>query len=384
MAALANGTNTGNANINANANATPDSTASSNASSRLASLVRTSRNNHRNTTNNTTNTNRNFAAVQFTENRHRIRLCLDLPGVLPQDLSVELQQGVLLIQGTRLLRRFSSASSLAGTTSRQDPSSSSSSSSISYYYRQQHKFCRRFAMDTDVVDATRMQANLDPRTGLLQIVAPKYMDRPQALRIAVTNYVLHNNNDHDEYTGDEQQVEDTRLSAMPEVHEEEEEEEMTEEVLAAADRAAEPSLSKTRSAQSIASTAAAVAAAAGVKEASKANRDMDNANSPSSQKQQHATVRNVAEEVTSTGSQQQQPAASASPSSQQLSQLVVPLRHVVSMGSAADALEAAQAMVSVRRRLSSSAGNKFHSSSKKSHLMIRRSMSHPNKVNTIV
>ena len=342
MAALASGTNSANANGSSNANAVPDPASSSN--SRIQNLVR----NNRNRTNPNASANRGFASVHFTENRHRIRLCLDLPGVLSQDLSVQMQHGVLLIQGTRLLRRFSSLPSHLGSTA-----SNTDDQQEPICYRQQHKFCRRFAIDTDVVDATRIRANLDPRTGTLQIVAPK-MDRPKALRIEVTNYALE----------DDPHEEESELEAM----QEEEEEEMTEEVMAAADRAAAPtSLSKARSAQSIASTAAAVAAltvaaAAGEEKASKANQDIT--------------------------TESQQPVSESSPSQEQQQQQVPLLRNVVSMGSAADALEAAEAMVSVRRLLGNHHHSHHHSNhhsraSMKSHLMMRRSMSNP-KVNKIV
>jgi HSP20 family molecular chaperone IbpA len=101
----------------------------------------------------------NFAAVRFAENDRFIRLALDLPGVLPQDLIVELQQGVLVIRGARQVRTVSG-------------------------HRRQHKFCRRFAIDTDVVNIARFQANLN-NEGVLTIMAPK-MREPKTMTITVT------------------------------------------------------------------------------------------------------------------------------------------------------------------------------------------------------
>jgi HSP20 family molecular chaperone IbpA len=100
-----------------------------------------------------------YLAVQFRENARFIRLSVDLPGVLNRDLSVELQRGVLIIRGTR-------ATELARGVCHQ------------------HKFCRRFALDTDVVDSSKLKANLN-RQGVLTVMAPK-KSRPTTLLISIT------------------------------------------------------------------------------------------------------------------------------------------------------------------------------------------------------
>ena len=115
-----------------------------------------------------------FASPAFTENQHRIRLCLDLPGVAAHDVTVEMQHGVLMVKGSRLLRRLVSRSS-----SLNDDDAES-------YFRQQHEFCRRFAIDTDVVDVAKMRANLHPHNGRLVIVAPKRTNQPKVVHIPVT------------------------------------------------------------------------------------------------------------------------------------------------------------------------------------------------------
>lgn len=102
-----------------------------------------------------------FAAVGFSENDHFIRLTLDLPTVDAKDISVELQRGVLLVRGSREVY-------------------------LGPNVRHEHKFCRRFAMDTDVVNSERIQANLNER-GVLTIMAPK-MRLPSTVQIAVTEH----------------------------------------------------------------------------------------------------------------------------------------------------------------------------------------------------
>lgn len=102
-----------------------------------------------------------FAAVGFSENDHFIRLALDLPTVDAKDISVELQRGVLLVRGSREVN-------------------------LGANVRHEHKFCRRFAMDTDVVNSERIQANLNER-GVLTIMAPK-MRLPSTVHIAVTEH----------------------------------------------------------------------------------------------------------------------------------------------------------------------------------------------------
>jgi HSP20 family molecular chaperone IbpA len=88
-----------------------------------------------------------FSAVQFSENARFIRLSVDLPGVLNRDLSVEMQRGVLVIRGKR-------------------------DTELSRGVCHQHTFCRRFALDTDVVDSSKLKANLN-RQGVLTVMAPK-------------------------------------------------------------------------------------------------------------------------------------------------------------------------------------------------------------------
>jgi len=96
-----------------------------------------------------------FATADIQENQRWIRILVDLPGVARQDLQVEVQRSVLLIQGIR-------------TTAFVEFDDDSN-----HRWRQQHKFCRRFALDTRVVEASKLRANFNTSSGVLVIVAPK-------------------------------------------------------------------------------------------------------------------------------------------------------------------------------------------------------------------
>lgn len=83
------------------------------------------------------------------ENDAFIRLSLELPGVAAKDINVCVQRGVLLVKGLRKTTHFHGEA----------------------VYTKHHRFARRFAIDTDVVDLQRMKANI--ANGVLTIQAPK-------------------------------------------------------------------------------------------------------------------------------------------------------------------------------------------------------------------
>ncbi|CAB9497532.1 expressed unknown protein [Seminavis robusta] len=125
-----------------------------------ASAVRESASSSTASASSTTSTTTAFTSVRFCENARFIRLSVQVPGVLLKDVGVELQRGVLIIRGMR-------------------------ETTLAHGLRHQHKFCRRFAMDTDVVDSTKLKANLN-RQGLLTIMAPKKSRPKQTLSVQVT------------------------------------------------------------------------------------------------------------------------------------------------------------------------------------------------------
>lgn len=97
-----------------------------------------------------------------TETNKKILLSFDLPGVKVRNISVTVQHGVLLVKGSRNIFCTSDHGERA--------------------YKK-HKFCRRFSIDTDVVDLTHMKANLT--RGVLRVTAPK-KNRPSRISIPVT------------------------------------------------------------------------------------------------------------------------------------------------------------------------------------------------------
>lgn len=99
--------------------------------------------------------------TSFVETDTMIRLSLELPGVLLKDIEVGVQRGVLLVRGLRK------------TTHSHDGAT----------FSKHHKFCRRFALDTHVVDLRCMKANLTK--GVLTIQAPK-KNEPTVLSIPVS------------------------------------------------------------------------------------------------------------------------------------------------------------------------------------------------------
>jgi len=98
--------------------------------------------------------------AELSENDQFIRLTVDLPGVFAKDLEVDVNHGVLMIKGVR------KTMSIDGTVC-----------------IKKHKFTRRYAIDTDVVDISRIQANLTQ--GILTVKAPK-KSKPHHVRIGVT------------------------------------------------------------------------------------------------------------------------------------------------------------------------------------------------------
>lgn len=98
--------------------------------------------------------------ADLEENDQCIRLTVDLPGVLIKDLHVAVQHGVLSIKGVRKTWAMDGL-----------------------HCNKKHKFSRRYAIDTDVVDVSQIEANLVH--GVLTIKAPK-KSQPQHVKITVT------------------------------------------------------------------------------------------------------------------------------------------------------------------------------------------------------
>lgn len=94
------------------------------------------------------NSQPNQQPAELSENNASLRLTVDLPGVFARDLEVAINHGVLTIQGVR------KTMSVDGTVC-----------------IKKHKFSRRYAIDTNVVDVARVDANLSH--GVLAIRAPK-------------------------------------------------------------------------------------------------------------------------------------------------------------------------------------------------------------------
>eukprot|EP00541_Cyclophora_tenuis_P002729 CAMPEP_0116564574 /NCGR_PEP_ID=MMETSP0397-20121206/13378_1 /TAXON_ID=216820 /ORGANISM="Cyclophora tenuis, Strain ECT3854" /LENGTH=108 /DNA_ID=CAMNT_0004091171 /DNA_START=124 /DNA_END=450 /DNA_ORIENTATION=- len=80
---------------------------------------------------------------------------MDLPGINGNDLSIHHADGVLSVEGTRLMTIGDSSSSL---------------SSVAVVRK--YKFMKCFAMEGDVIDSRRMSADMTQQTTLV-ICAPK-------------------------------------------------------------------------------------------------------------------------------------------------------------------------------------------------------------------
>jgi hypothetical protein len=93
------------------------------------------------------------------ENENLMRLTVDLPGVLAKDLDVSVEHGILSISGSR--KTFSIDGSVCV---------------------KKQKISRRYAIDTDVVDIEKVEANL--ACGVLTIEAPK-KSKPHRVKIQV-------------------------------------------------------------------------------------------------------------------------------------------------------------------------------------------------------
>ena len=98
--------------------------------------------------------------AELSENHEWMRLTLDLPGVQLKDLDVNINQGVLTIEGSR--RTMSVDGSVCV---------------------KKQKISRRYAIDTDVVDVHSATANL--KFGVLTIKASK-MSKPNRFLLDVT------------------------------------------------------------------------------------------------------------------------------------------------------------------------------------------------------
>ncbi|CAB9499768.1 expressed unknown protein [Seminavis robusta] len=104
-------------------------------------------------------------AVNITENSKYIRLRLNINGTKVRDIYVGVQQGVLVIRGTRYSRVLKNKDLVEGLL-------------------QRHRFCRRFVIDTDVIDCPHITANLDA-AGILTVVGPK-KSAPCRIHVTVT------------------------------------------------------------------------------------------------------------------------------------------------------------------------------------------------------
>lgn len=93
-------------------------------------------------------------AAELVENAESIRLTVDLPGVLPGDLRVSTENGVLSISAVR------KHTSIDGTDS----------TSLT-----ERNICRDYAVNSHVVDMERMETKLEH--GVLTITAPKKTGR---------------------------------------------------------------------------------------------------------------------------------------------------------------------------------------------------------------
>jgi HSP20 family molecular chaperone IbpA len=98
--------------------------------------------------------------AELSESQEWMRLAVDLPGVQLKDLDVNINHGVLTIEGVR--RTMSVDGSVCV---------------------KKQKLSRRYVIDTNVVDVQKVAANL--KSGLLTIQAPK-KSKPNRVRVDVT------------------------------------------------------------------------------------------------------------------------------------------------------------------------------------------------------
>jgi HSP20 family molecular chaperone IbpA len=98
--------------------------------------------------------------AELSENYEWMRLTVDLPGVQLKDLDVNINHGVLTIEGVRRTMTVDGSVCV-----------------------KKQKVSRRYAIDTDVVDMQKVAANL--KFGVLTIKAPK-KSKPNRVRVAVT------------------------------------------------------------------------------------------------------------------------------------------------------------------------------------------------------
>ena len=113
--------------------------------------------------------------VDISENDKYIRLRLKVVGVKASDIQVSMQGGILVIRGVRTLRCVSDDAEGCD----QQQSGGASSSGI----LKSHRFCRRYCVDTDVVDITKIRGTLSA-SGILTIAGPK-KNAPISLLVAV-------------------------------------------------------------------------------------------------------------------------------------------------------------------------------------------------------
>jgi HSP20 family molecular chaperone IbpA len=97
--------------------------------------------------------------VDMKEDEQSILLSIDMPGVLGKDIGVSIQRGVLSIRGFRCVKDRDGR------------------------IVKRQRLCRRFSVDTDVVDAGRATANV--WNGVLNLYAPK-KSKPVTVKIPVT------------------------------------------------------------------------------------------------------------------------------------------------------------------------------------------------------
>jgi HSP20 family molecular chaperone IbpA len=98
--------------------------------------------------------------AELSENYEWMRLTVDLPGVQLKDLDVNINHGVIIIDG---VRRIMSVDGLVCV--------------------KKQKVSRHYTIDTDVVDVQKVAANL--KFGVLTIKAPK-KSKPNRVRVDVT------------------------------------------------------------------------------------------------------------------------------------------------------------------------------------------------------
>mmetsp|Transcript_106443 Transcript_106443/g.159211 ORF Transcript_106443/g.159211 Transcript_106443/m.159211 type:complete len:176 (+) Transcript_106443:168-695(+) len=97
--------------------------------------------------------------VDMREDDNSIYLAIDMPGVLGKDIGVSIQKGVLSIRGFRCLK------------------------DVDGRVVKRQRLCRRFSVDTGIVDVSRAAANV--WNGVLNLHAPK-KNKPPTVKLPVT------------------------------------------------------------------------------------------------------------------------------------------------------------------------------------------------------